>query len=96
MSHINETSGSTPQARRPVITWAFMVAALIIVLLLPDWAGTGNNRPIWIFALPPLLGIIGAGFAIRGEHPWWAVASALWGFFVIQAIIVGVTLIGGP
>jgi hypothetical protein len=33
---------------------------------------------------------------VRGRHAWWALASALWGFALIQLLIVVVTLVSGP
>lgn len=73
-----------------------MLGALIVVVLLPDWTGTGNPRPIWLFAVPVLLGLIGAGIALKDRHPWWAALSALWGFILIQVLVVTITLISGP
>ena len=66
------------------------------VLLLPDWAGSGTPRPIWVFAIPVLLGLTGAAFALKDKHPWWAAASALWGFILIQILVVTITLLSGP
>lgn len=73
-----------------------MLGALIVVVLLPDWTGTGNPRSIWLFAVPVLLGLIGAGIALKDRHPWWAALSALWGFILIQVLVVTITLISGP
>ena len=73
-----------------------MGVALATILLLPDWAGTGGARPIWLFALPIVSGLVGAGFAAQSGHLWWALISALWGFFLIQATVMVLTLIGGP
>lgn len=73
-----------------------MVLALVVGLLLPDWFDTGTARPVWLLAAPIVLGLVGAVIAIRGGRPLWAAASALWGFLVLQGIIVLTTLIGGP
>jgi hypothetical protein len=73
-----------------------MLVAVIVVLLLPDWGESGSPRPIWVFAVPVLLGLIGAVLALRSRHPWWAAASALWGFVLIQVLIVVITVISGP
>ncbi|GAB3537162.1 hypothetical protein GCM10027403_20480 [Arthrobacter tecti] len=78
------------------VTWALMAAAVVVVLLLPDWADTGAARPIWLFALPVVLGLVGAGFALAGRHPWWGVLSAVWGFVLIQMLVVITTLVSGP
>lgn len=85
-----------PRAAAPVVTWAMMFLAMIVVVLLPDRAGSGDPRPIWALATPALLGLVGAVFALRGRHPWWAAISALWGLFLIQVLIVVATLISGP
>lgn len=81
---------------RPVTTWVLMSLAAIIVLLLPDWTGSGAIRPLWLFSVPVLLGIVGAVFALKNRRPWWAALSALWGFLLIQALIIATTLISGP
>ena len=73
-----------------------MFLAVVFTLLLPDWAGAGDARPIWFFALPIVSGLVGAGFAAQSGHFWWAMFSALWGFLIIQATVVTLTLIGGP
>lgn len=81
---------------RPVTTWVLMSLAAIIVLLLPDWTGSGVVRSLWLFSVPVLLGIVGAVFALKNRRPWWAALSALWGFLLIQALIIATTLISGP
>ncbi|OUM44742.1 hypothetical protein CI784_03320 [Arthrobacter agilis] len=73
-----------------------MLLALITVLFLPDWTRSGDLRPIWVFALPCVLGLVGAVLALRSGHPWWAAASALWGFVLIQVLVIAITLISGP
>ena len=73
-----------------------MLSAAIVVLLLPDWIDSGVLRPVWIFSMPVLLGIIGAVFALKDRCPWWAAMSALWGFLLVQVLVVATTLIGGP
>lgn len=91
-----EPSGSNASRKKPLATWALMFLAVVFILLLPDWAGTGGARPIWLFALPIVSGLVGAGFAAQSGHLWWALISALWGFFLIQATVMVLTLIGGP
>lgn len=81
---------------RPVTTWVLMSLAAVVVLLLPDWTGSGVLRPLWLFSVPVLLGIVGAVFALKDGRPWWAAMSALWGFLLIQVLIVATTLIRGP
>lgn len=82
---------------RPVTTWVLMLlAAVVVLLLLPDWTGSGVLRPISLFSVPVLLGVVGAVFALKDGRPWWAVMSALWGFLLIQVLIVATTLISGP
>jgi uncharacterized membrane protein len=81
---------------RPITTWVLMFLATVLTLLLPDWTGSGALRPIWLFSVPVLLGIVGAVFALKDGRPWWAAMSALWGFLLIQAVIVATTLISGP
>lgn len=81
---------------RPFATWGLMALAAIIVLLLPDGTGSGNLRPVWVFLIPILLGLAGAALALKRGHLWWAVGSALWGFVLLQALIVATTLISGP
>jgi hypothetical protein len=85
-----------PGVTRPITTWALMLLAAVVAFLLPDWAGTGAPRPIGASAIPILLGLTGAALALRTGHPWWAVASALWGFSLIQILVVTITLINGP
>lgn len=84
------------KVRRPIATWALMLGALVLVLLLPDWAETGEPRSIWAFAIPVLLGLIGAGVALKTMHPWWAALSAVWGFILIQLLVLTITLVSGP
>ncbi len=92
-----EPSGSVSRSEnKPVATWVLMILALVVILVIPDWTGSGGNRPIWIFAIPVVLGLIGAGFALYSKHIWWAVASAVWGFVLVQGLVVVVTLIVGP
>lgn len=96
MSYANDDHNSASHVDRPFVTWALMLGALVIVLALPDWSGSGAIRPLWISALPLILGLVGAVFALKGGHPWWAGISALWGFVLIQALVVVITLISGP
>ena len=85
-----------PPARKPVVTWVLLLAGLGIILLLPERAGSGSTRPLWIFTLPVLLGWAGAVFALRAGHYWWFLLSAVWGAGLIQALVLVTTLIGGP
>lgn len=96
MSFADHADHPSPRAARPVATWVLMLLAAVVVLLLPDWAGTGALRPIWVFAIPILFGLTGAALALKNRHPWWAAASALWGFVLIQVLVVTITLISGP
>lgn len=73
-----------------------MLLALIVVLLLPDWTGSGGNRPVWLLLIPIVLGLLGAAFAVYTRNFWWALASALWGFGLVQGLIVAITLVSGP
>lgn len=56
-----------------------MSLAAVVALLLPDWTGSGVLRPIWLFNVPVLLGIVGAAFVLKNGHPWWVVAATLLG-----------------
>lgn len=96
MTSSDHADHQAPRDTRPIATWVLMLLAVIATLLLPDWAATGDSRPIWVLALPILLGLIGAALALRNRHPWWAAGSALWGFALIQILIVSITLISGP
>ncbi len=96
MSSADHADHQAPRTDKPISTWVLMLVAVIVVLLLPDWGGSGSPRPIWVFAVPVLLGLIGAVLALRSRHPWWAAASALWGFVLIQVLIVVITVISGP
>lgn len=96
MTLTDHADHEAPRAARPVTTWVFMLLAVTTIFLLPDWAGTGAPRPVWAFAIPVLLGLTGAAFALKDEHPWWAAASAIWGFVLIQILVVTTTLISGP
>ncbi|MHA7142647.1 hypothetical protein ACX80T_14040 [Arthrobacter sp. Sr33] len=96
MSSADHADYQAPRTAKPVFTWALMLLAVIVVLLFPDWTGSGATRPIWVFAVPVVLGLIGGALALRARHPWWAVASALWGFVLIQVLVVVITLISGP
>ena len=81
---------------RPTATWVLMLLALVFVLLIPDWTGSGRSRPVWLFLTPIFLGLLGAAFAVHTRHFWWAFASALWGLVLIQGLVIVVTLISGP
>ncbi|KGJ71920.1 hypothetical protein GY21_18835 [Cryobacterium roopkundense] len=96
MTSSEATRAGATAGRRPIVTWSLMSLAVAVVALMPDWTGSGDARPLWIFAVPVVLGFIGAAFAVRASHPWWAVVSALWGFALIQVLVVMVTLISGP
>ncbi|TFD11452.1 hypothetical protein E3T35_09575 [Cryobacterium sp. TMT1-2-2] len=92
-----QTSGrNSNETNRPVVTWSLMVLALIVVALIPDWTESGANRPLWLFVVPIVLGLSGAVFAVRNRHFWWAFVSAVWGFALIQCLILVVTLVSGP
>lgn len=92
----DDTRAPGTRSGPPLTTWALMLGALIVVVATPDWTDSGFHRPVWILALPILFGLVGAGLALRSDRPWWAVASALWGFVLVQALFVVVTLVGGP
>jgi hypothetical protein len=79
-----------------IVTWVFMLLGLVVILLLPDWFGYGGNRPVWLFGLPIAFGVMGSIFALVARRPWWAIFSAMWGLFLIQALVVVITLVGGP
>ncbi|MBG6192067.1 hypothetical protein IWX64_003036 [Arthrobacter sp. CAN_A212] len=96
MTYADHADHQEPRATRPVATWVLMLLAFAVVFFLPDWAGSGTPRPIWVFTIPILLGLTGAAFALRTRHPWWAATSALWGFVLIQVLVVTITLISGP
>ncbi|MEG9249985.1 hypothetical protein V6S67_17990 [Arthrobacter sp. Soc17.1.1.1] len=40
-----------------------MFMTVIVVLLLPDWTGSGDTRRVWVFTVPVLLGLAGAVIA---------------------------------
>lgn len=95
------TTAETPEnepvhAKRPVATWTLMACAVASVLLIPDWTNSGGLRPMWIMVFPVALGLAGAFFAAQSGRFWWAMISALWGFALVQAIVVVLTLTGGP
>jgi hypothetical protein len=96
MTFADHADHQAPRTTRPVATWVLMLLSVVVVFLLPDWTGTGVPRPLWALAIPILLGLTGALLALRGRHPWWAAASALWGFILIQVLVISVTLISGP
>jgi len=96
MTTYKTSAESARPGRRPIVTWALMVLALAVVALMPDWTDSGTNRPLWLFAIPVVLGLVGAAFAVHARHLWWAAASALWGFALIQILVVVVTLVSGP
>jgi hypothetical protein len=50
---------------RPVTTWALMFLAAVVIVLLLDWTGSGALRPLWLFSVPVLLGIVGAVLALK-------------------------------
>lgn len=81
---------------RPIVTWASMLLALVVVLLMPDWTGAGGNRPVWLFLIPIFLGLLGAVFAVYTRNLWWALTSAVWGFVLIQGMVVVIMLVSGP
>lgn len=96
MTSTNQPTGSTNPTGKPIVTWVFMALALVVVLFMPDWTGSGSNRPLWLFLVPIALGIAGAAFALRSRHLWWTLFSALWGFALVQGLVLVVTLISGP
>lgn len=96
MSSADHAEHQAPRPARPVSTWVLMLLAVIVVLLVPDWTGSGAPRPIWVFAVPVVLGLIGAALALRSRHPWWVVVSTLWGFVLLQVLVGVITLISGP
>lgn len=68
-----------------------MLLAVVATLLQPRWIVNGevpSFNPWLAMGIPVLLGIVGAFFAARSRHPWWAVLSALWGFILIFVFIV--------
>ena len=77
-------------------TWVSMLLALASVALFPDWTGSGEARPIWLFAVPIVLGLVGMLIALRSRHYWWAFVSALWGGVLTQGLVVLVTVVEGP
>lgn len=81
---------------RPLATLLCMGMALVVILLLPDWTGTGTPRPIWLLASPMGLGIVGAVFALKQRALGWAICSAVLGLALLPLLVVIVTLIGGP
>ncbi|MET4059280.1 hypothetical protein ABIB35_000811 [Arthrobacter sp. UYP6] len=85
-----------PRAQKPVTTWVLMICALISLLLIPDWTGSGRIRPLWLFGIPVGMGLMGAVFAAHSGRFGWAMLSAFWGFFLAQGLIAGITLIDGP
>ena len=96
MAATDPSRGFRGAERRPTATWVLMLLALVFVLLMPDWTGPGSNRPLWLFLIPIFLGLLGAAFAVYTRNFWWAFASALWGFVLIQGLVIVVTLISGP
>lgn len=73
-----------------------MTAALVVTLLLPDWSGSGSPRSLWVVALPPVLGLAGAGLAVKAGYLWWAGTSAVWGLLLVYGLFILITLISGP
>lgn len=68
-----------------------MLLAVVATLVQPRWIVNGevpSFNPWWIMGIPVLLGLVGAFFAVRSRHPWWAVLSAPWGFILIAIFIV--------
>lgn len=83
-------------SRRPLGTWIFMFLAVVATVVQPEEMRPEGPWPVWLIGLPVVLGIVGAVLAIRGRHFWWGVISAAWGFILIQALVIVVTLISGP
>lgn len=84
---------------RPVPTWALLAAAVVatgFIPLVPAAGSVTSPLPLTFLLLPVLLGWIGAVFAVRSRHYWWAGIAFVWGFLLVQALIVVTTLIGGP
>lgn len=93
---MTDDSVVSKKSGRPVATFICMALALVAVFLLPDWAGSGAARPIWFMAVPIGLGVLGAIFALRRRSWIWAVVSIVWGFALIQLLVVVITLVSGP
>lgn len=88
--------GEMVPSKKPVVTWALMFLSLVSVLLMPDWTNSGGSRPMWIFAIPVVLSLVGASFAAQAGYFRWAMIAAFWGFALVQGLIVAMTLTGGP
>ncbi len=84
-----------PAKKIPVLTLVLMACCLITALLLVDWNGSGSARPLWLLFLPVVLGVAGAVNAVLRRKIFWAVASAALGLFIVQILVVLVTLIAG-
>lgn len=93
MTSINPQAGKHEQ---PIATWALMASGLVITLLILFVGSDGNPLFSWFLAAPAVLGLFGAWFAARKDHPGWMIASGLWGIALIPALIFIITLLEGP
>lgn len=73
---------------RPVATWVFMLLAVVVVLLQPNWIEAGGRQPFLLSIIPILLGFAGAYFALRHRYLWWGILSIFWGFIIILVFTV--------
>ncbi|MDO5737144.1 MAG: hypothetical protein Q4P15_11790 [Propionibacteriaceae bacterium] len=77
-------------------TWLWMVLAALSGMDLLDWDGTGIAKPLWAFALPSVLGLIGLVAALVIRQVGWAIVSPVWGLALVPLLIFVVTIISGP
>lgn len=76
----------------PTGTWVSMLLALVLTLLLSpltnlvfEYPGNQTLWPLALIATIIALDLVGAVFALRRRRYGWAVVSALWGPFLLQA-----------
>lgn len=80
----------------PVGTWTSMVFALLAALALVDWTNSGEAKPLWMFLLPLVFGLIGGGIAMAKRAYLLAMISSAIGVFALPIMNVIITLVQGP
>ncbi|WP_346921987.1 hypothetical protein [Glutamicibacter creatinolyticus] len=83
------------QTPYPIPTLVMMGSALLVALMSVDWTGSGQERPIWVFLLPPIFGSVGSLLGLARRDYSWATASAILGLGLLPMPIILTLLVDG-
>ncbi|MCS3494544.1 hypothetical protein M2368_003576 [Arthrobacter sp. JUb119] len=90
------TEAVSKRRQCPAGTWISIALVLLSMLALVDWTNSGEAKPLWMFFLPILFGLIGSGIALAKRAYLWAVISIAFGVLSLQIMNVVITLLQGP